>query len=209
MDKNKSAYKLKDFGPVYYLNLDGQPERRAYMEQQFKYWEVTNYERISAYDGRDDDLGGILKGRYPDLMTSGEVGCTTSHLKALKHFLETSDSPYAIIMEDDCSLDLVAYWNFTWKELFARVPYDYDVFQISIICTGDIHVKLHKRFVNLTFLLLAMLLHDTTQRNLFVHIVEERSINSIKELNLEQLLMTLSITQVTLSLCLFSYTRLS
>ena len=57
MDKNKSAYKLKNFGPVYYLNLDGQPERRDYMEQQFKYWEVDNYERISAYDGRDDDLG--------------------------------------------------------------------------------------------------------------------------------------------------------
>ena len=148
MDKNKSAYKLKNFGPVYYLNLDGQPERRAYMEQQFKYWEVDNYERISAYDGRDDDLGSILKGRYPALMSSGEVGCTTTHLKALKHYLETSDSPYAIIMEDDCSLDLVAYWNFAWKELFARVPYDYDVFQISIICTGDIHVKLHKRFVN-------------------------------------------------------------
>ena len=27
-DKNKSAYKLKNFGPLYYLNLDEQPERR-------------------------------------------------------------------------------------------------------------------------------------------------------------------------------------
>jgi hypothetical protein len=28
MDKNKaSAYKLKNIGPIYYLNLDGQPER--------------------------------------------------------------------------------------------------------------------------------------------------------------------------------------
>ena len=31
MDKNKSAYKLKNLGPVYYLNLDGQPERKEYM----------------------------------------------------------------------------------------------------------------------------------------------------------------------------------
>jgi len=147
-DRNKAAYKLKGMGPIYYLNLDGQPERREYMEKQFKYWEVENYERISAYDGREDDLSDIIKGRYPTNMLSGEIGCTTSHLKALKHYLETSDSPYAIIMEDDCSLDLVQYWNFTWNEFFNKFPYDWDVVQIAIISTGDIHVKLHKRFVN-------------------------------------------------------------
>ena len=120
-DKNKSAYKLKNFGPVYCINLDGQPERWKYMENQFKYWEVDNYTRISAYDGRDDDLSDIIKGKYPENMSSGEVGCTTSHLKAMKHYLETSDSPYAIMMEDDCSLDLVRFWNFKWNELYAHL----------------------------------------------------------------------------------------
>ena len=147
-DKNKSAYKLKNFGPVYCINLDGQPERWEYMENQFKYWEIDNYTRISAYDGRDDDLSDIIKGKYPENMSSGEVGCTTSHLKAMKYYLETSDSPYAIMMEDDCSLDLVRFWNFKWNELYAHFPYDYDVVQLAIICTGDIHVRLHKRFVN-------------------------------------------------------------
>ena len=118
------------------------------MENQFNYWEVDNYTRISAYDGRDDDLSDIIKGKYPENMSSGEVGCTTSHLKAMKHYLETSDSPYAIMMEDDCSLDLVRFWNFKWNELYAHFPYDYDVVQLAIICTGDIHVRLHKRFVN-------------------------------------------------------------
>jgi len=148
MDKNKSAYKLKNLGPIYYLNLDGQPERKEYMESQFKYWEIENYTRISAYDGRDDDLSDLIKGRYPEMMSSGEVGCITSHLKAIKHWYETSDSPYAIIMEDDCNLDLAKYWNFTWSDFYAHIPYDWDVVQIAIICTGDLHVKLHKRFVN-------------------------------------------------------------
>ena len=148
MDKNKSAYKLKNFGPVYYLNLDGQPERREYMEEQFKYWQVDNYERISAYDGRDDDLSDIIKGRYPESMTSGEIGCTTSHLKAIKHWYETSDSPYAIIVEDDLDLQLVRFWNFTWSDFVAKLPYDWDVVQLAIICTGNLHVQLHKRFVN-------------------------------------------------------------
>ena len=148
MDKNKSAYKLKGMPPIYYLNLDGQPERKQYIEEQFKYWDVENYERISAYDGRDDDLSDIIKGRYPDDMSSGEVGCTTSHLKALKHYLETSDAPCAVIMEDDVDLQIVKNWNFTWKDFYGLVPYDYDVIQLAIICTGPLHVSLHKRFVN-------------------------------------------------------------
>ena len=148
MDKNKAAFKLKGIGPIYYLNLDGQPERREFMEDQFKYWEIENYERITAYDGRDDDLSGILKGRYPERMSPGEIGCVTSHLKAIRHWLDTSDSPYAVFMEDDCSLDLVRFWPFTWRDFYSRLPYDWDCVQISIICTGDIHVRLHKRFVN-------------------------------------------------------------
>jgi hypothetical protein len=148
MDKNKSMSKLKNFGPVYYLNLDGQPERKQYMEDQFSHWGIDNYTRISAYDGRDDDLSDIIKGRYPENMSSGEVGCVTSHLKAIEYWYNNSDSPYAIIMEDDCNMDIVRFWNFTWEDFISRVPYDWDVVQLAIICTGDIHVKIHKRFVN-------------------------------------------------------------
>jgi len=45
MDKNKSIFKLKNIGPIYYINLDGQPERDQYMKSQFEYWNVTNYNR--------------------------------------------------------------------------------------------------------------------------------------------------------------------
>lgn len=140
--------KLKNFGPIYYLNLDGQPERKQYMEEQFSYWGIEDYTRISAYDGRDDDLSDIIKGRYPESMTSGEVGCVTSHLKAIEHWYNNSDSSYAIIMEDDCNMDIARFWTFTWEDFISRVPYDWDVVQLAIICTGDIHVKIHKRFVN-------------------------------------------------------------
>ena len=115
LEKNKSAYKLQNIPPIYYINLDGEPERKIYMESQFKYWEIENYTRISAYDGRDDDLSDIIKGTYPVNMTSGEVGCTTSDLKAIKHWYDTSDSSYALIMEDDIDLSLVKCWNFTWR----------------------------------------------------------------------------------------------
>ena len=148
MDKNKAAFKLKNMAPIYYLNLDGQPERKIYMEAQFKYWEIENYTRISAYDGRDDDLSDIIKGRYPEDMSSGEIGCTTSHLKAIKHFVEETDDSYAIMMEDDVDLEIVKFWDFTWSNFVSKIPYDWDVVQLAIICTGDLHVKLHKRFIN-------------------------------------------------------------
>ena len=149
MDKNKAAYKLKGLPPIYYINLDDQPERVTFMENQFKYWEIDNYERISAYDGRDGrDLGEILKGRYPDNMSSGEVGCVTSHLKALKQWLETSDEPCLLMMEDDCDISTVAHWGFNWKDFYAKIPYDYDVIQLAIINPASVHLQMHRRFVN-------------------------------------------------------------
>ena len=61
MDNNKSKIKLKGIPPIRYINLDGQPERAKYMEDQFAYWGIENFKRVSAYDGRDDDLSDILK----------------------------------------------------------------------------------------------------------------------------------------------------
>jgi len=148
MDKNKSAYKLKNLPSIYYLNLDNQPDRRNFMEEQFKYWEIENYTRISAYDGRNDDLSQIIHGSYPEDMTSGEVGCVTSHLKAINQWYTTTKEPYLMVMEDDCWLETVKYWNFSWDNFIYRVPYCWDVLQLSIICTGNIHVTIHNRFVN-------------------------------------------------------------
>ena len=70
LDKNKSIHKLNYLPPVYYINLDEQIDRRHHVEDHFKYWGITNYTRISAYDGRNDDLSDIIKGRYPEQMTS-------------------------------------------------------------------------------------------------------------------------------------------
>ena len=45
-EKNKGAYKLNIFGPIYCINLDGQPERWHYMEDQFRYWDLKNLSLI-------------------------------------------------------------------------------------------------------------------------------------------------------------------
>lgn len=148
MDTNKSLYKLKNLPPVYYINLDDHVQRRSFMEEQFKYWEIENYTRISAYDGRVSDLSEILKGTYPESMTGGEIGCTCSHLKAIKQWYETTDTPYALFMEDDVDISMAKFWNFTFSDFIGRAPYAWDCLQLAIISTGDINVPIHTRFVN-------------------------------------------------------------
>ena len=146
-DKNKAVYKLKNFGPLYYINLDGQPERDAAMQSMCKYWEL-NPTRISAFDGRHGDLNHILEGSHDIGITPGEVGCVTSHLKAIKHWYETTDTPYAIFAEDDVSFDTARFWKFTWDEFVEKLPYDWDVIQLAIINPGVVYASMHARWVN-------------------------------------------------------------
>jgi hypothetical protein len=146
-DKNKAAYKLKNFGPLYYINLDGQPERDAAMMSMCKYWEL-NPTRISAFDGRNSSLNHILEGSHDIGISSGEVGCVTSHLKAIKQWYETTDTPYAIFAEDDVSFDTARFWKFTWDEFVEKLPYDWDVVQLAIINPGVVYASMHARWVN-------------------------------------------------------------
>ena len=99
MDKNKSTFKLKGLPQIYWLNLDADTHRREYMEKQFDYWEVQNHTRISGFDGRVDDVCENLVGIAPDNMTTNEIGCCLSHLKAIKHFYENTDDDYCLIFE--------------------------------------------------------------------------------------------------------------
>jgi len=146
-DKNKAAYKLKNFGPLYYINLDGQPERDAAMQSMCKYWEL-NPTRISAFDGRNTSLNHILEGSHDIGISSGEVGCVTSHLKAIKQWYETTDTPYAIFAEDDVSFDTARFWKFNWDEFVEKLPYDWDVVQLAIINPGVVYASMHARWVN-------------------------------------------------------------
>ena len=149
MDKNKSIFKLKGIPHVYWINLDSDNERCEYMEEQFKYWEIENHTRISGYDARgDNDVSSHLKGIIPDGISQNELGCCMSHLKAIKHFYENSTDDYCLIVEDDVSFDVVKNWHFKWTEFFSLLPYDWDCVQLTTICTGDIHVRIHLKFIN-------------------------------------------------------------
>ena len=123
-------------------------KERSIWKAQFKYWEIENHTRISGFDGRVDDVCEHLSGIAPDNMSTSEIGCCMSHLKAIKKFYQETDDDYCLILEDDVSFDTVKYWNFSWKDFLSKLPYDWDCLQLTTICTGDIHVTLHHYFIN-------------------------------------------------------------
>lgn len=136
--------KLKNFGPVYLINLKDKKERLSNAKKEFKKYGIENYTVIEAVDGRQSDLSHIVEGKYPNLKP-GEIGCLASHIKALKHWLDTSDSDHAIIMEDDFSFDTVEYWSWDWDYVINNLPKRYDIVQLIMIQNEPIKFSMHKK----------------------------------------------------------------
>ena len=135
---------LKNFGPVYLINLKDHSHRLENAKKEFAKYGVTDYTVIEAVDGRNNDLSHLISGEYPKLTTS-EIGCVLSHIKALRHWLETSDSEYAIIMEDDFTFDTVQFWNWDWEYVKNNIPNDADIVQLIMIKNDPITFSMHKK----------------------------------------------------------------
>lgn len=96
---------------AYVLNLTRAKERWEFMLPQVKALNIP-YEKISAVDGKK--LSDKLKKEIVDevsfsyffktLPEAGSIGCSLSHEKAWRKFLE-SDDEFALILEDDVSFD--------------------------------------------------------------------------------------------------------
>ena len=148
LDRNKAVFKLKDFPPALWINLDRYPQRKEYMKKQFDYWEIKDHCRMPGIDGKEDDPSSYLKGTVPHNMNPGEIGCVLSHLNAIKFFVEETPYDEIVIMEDDVDLSTAKHWTFTWKDVRKRLPINFDCFQMTIINPQGITLKLHHRFIN-------------------------------------------------------------
>lgn len=147
-DTSTVKKKLKGIGPLLWINLDTEKNRQEHMNGLLDFYEIENT-RISAVDARgDNDVSDLLVGRFPELVTQGELGCTMSHLKAIKHFYYETNLDYIIICEDDIVFDTVPYWPFTWSGFMSQLPYDWDVIQCAITSTKNLRANLHPRLIN-------------------------------------------------------------
>lgn len=140
--------KFENFPPVYWITLERSKERQENMNRQFDYYGITNRTMIVGYDGREKDYlnDSIVSGAYFAQMNSCEVACAMSHIKAIKHWYETSSSEYAIFFEDDIDFTITNYWNFSWNDVMSILPSGWNVIQLCLIRVGEIDtVRLHMR----------------------------------------------------------------
>ena len=140
--------RLAGFGPVLWINLDEDRERRSRAEHLFARHGIENT-RISAFDGRTEDLGiHLVDERLPDGLLQTELGCSLSHLKAIRYFLQEMDGEHVVVCEDDVLFDTVEYWPFAWTEFMSLLPRDWDCLQLSLTTPGRFTPKLHLRIGN-------------------------------------------------------------
>jgi hypothetical protein len=148
IDTSTVKKKLKGIGHIIWINIDSETSRRDYMNDLLNFYEIENT-RISAVDARNgNDVSDLLVGKFPELISQGELGCSLSHLKAIKYFYEETDLDHVIICEDDVSFNTVPYWPFTWKTFLSYVPPNWDVIQCAITSTKNLRANLHPRLIN-------------------------------------------------------------
>lgn len=91
---------------VYYINLDHREDRKSQFLSGMDNVNIKNIERIPAIYDKEH----------------GHIGCTKSHIKTLKTFLESPHN-ICIIFEDD--FEWSSYPNNTLKQFFdAEIPFD-------------------------------------------------------------------------------------
>ena len=113
--------------PIVYINLDRSPERRTTLQAQLSSMQATG-ERVVAFDGKTFDKQTNSIGNVTITcdfnLTPCELGCTASHLVAIKKAFDM-DVPYVLICEDDVSFASMGVWTQDVIDTFlCSVPSD-------------------------------------------------------------------------------------
>jgi hypothetical protein len=138
--------KLEGIPHIFYFNLDKKTDRKKYMEDQFEYWGIKNFTRLSAskYTGNnmDDWSANMVTGDKSDSRPEPWAH-SMMHFDFFKEWLSTSSDPYLFLMEDDYDLSLIEYWHFDWNYLMSKLPYDWDCIQLGFESSNIISFYLH------------------------------------------------------------------
>ena len=149
-DKDETFDKIQK----YYINLDRSTERRKGIEEEFKLYNIKNYERIPAVDG--SKLESLSKGEANGYtftndynVPSGPLGCTLSHMIAIKK-AHDNGLDCAIIIEDDTKFTFMPYWKKSLSEIIKETPEDFDILLLTHQNWGKKHDqnKIYKRYSN-------------------------------------------------------------
>ena len=118
--------------PIYYINLNKNIDRNYRIKNQLSNYNIRAT-RISAVYGKKfhsnkEGVFGAYKFKNTFNITNSELGCSLSHLLAIKNSYENGDY-ISVIIEDDTSLDLMPFWEKDLLDILNDI--DYDIIQLS------------------------------------------------------------------------------
>jgi hypothetical protein len=172
---------LKDFGPIYVINLKSREDRLDHITKEFNKHNVKDYTIIEAVDGSSEDLSSLVDNIDSIPLSKNEIACSISHLKSIKHWLDTSTSEYAIIVEDDLTFETVDNWQWNWKEFLSKIDTYYDILQLSIINNYQVNTSLHYREIRDSSAACYVIKRSWAEKLVSKHIVEGKFIFSGKD----------------------------
>jgi hypothetical protein len=84
------------FDKVFCINLDRRPDRMIHFEDQVKKYNLGEFERVSAIDGKELQISNFNTNLLP-----GEIGVILSNKKILEESIK-KEYESILIIEDDC-----------------------------------------------------------------------------------------------------------
>lgn len=112
---------------VFLINLDRSPHRLQFMTVQL-HSQGIDFERIRAVDGDAVPAWMADEFKGPHNLSPSEVGCYASHLVVAQRVVGDG-LPYAIVLEDDATLD-PAFLS-TAEDAIAHAPAGWDYIHLS------------------------------------------------------------------------------
>ena len=131
------------FAPVYCVTHEKFKARQFHMKHQFKKLGITDVNFVVGTTKIDSDI--VVTGKWMHTLDQPTLFAVASHLRAIKKWYDESNSPYAIFLEDDASLDSMKYWSFVWHDFVVGLPKDWDCIQLSCVRENLSEIKLKKR----------------------------------------------------------------
>jgi GR25 family glycosyltransferase involved in LPS biosynthesis len=134
---------------IYFINMNRSADRLESMNKQIDFYNIPNITRIEAVDGLqifnkysdsytfgDGNILNFSINNYTNY-SKGELGCSLSHISAIKTSYDNGDE-YSLIIEDDTYLGLIPMWEKSLCEVIEGAPSDWGILQLY---SGSVHIK--------------------------------------------------------------------
>jgi len=122
--------KINFIDHILWINLDRSNDRKNYMINILNNINIPNT-RISAIDGKNEDVKSYINIEYEKELSNFEIGCNLSHIKAI-NYLNNLDGNYFMICEDDISFDNINLFKENLENIITNCP-SFDILLLSKI----------------------------------------------------------------------------